>query len=106
MPTDHPMALLDRRRLIGCHVMLSHVTLHAGFRVPPHAHENEQFAAVLSGHVRFTVGEGERVVDVRAGGVLHLPPGVRHGAEAIETSVVLDVFSPPSERTGVDAAPA
>ena len=105
LPVDHPMPRIDRRRVIGSQAMLSHVTLHAGFVVPPHQHENEQFAVVLSGRMRFTLGppNAERVVDVGAGEALHLPPNERHGAEAIETSVVLDVFSPPSTTTGVDA---
>ena len=106
---DRPMALIDRRRIVGAHAMISHVTLHEGFTVEPHAHENEQFAVVLSGRVRFSLGEAgsaddpERVVELVGGQVLHLPPWARHGAEAVETSVILDVFSPPSEKTGVDA---
>jgi quercetin dioxygenase-like cupin family protein len=80
--------------------MISHVTLHAGCAVPSHAHQNEQFACVLSGVVRFTLADGERVLS--AGDVLHLPSWAPHAAEAIETAVVLDVFAPPSETTGVD----
>jgi quercetin dioxygenase-like cupin family protein len=86
--------------------MLSEMRLTKGFVVPTHAHENEQFACVLSGKMRFGVGADgtaeRRTVDVSAGGVLHLPPHLPHSAEALEDSVVLDVFSPPSEKTGVD----
>lgn len=105
MPVDRPMALIDRRRVMGEQAMISHVTLHEGFTVAPHAHANEQFAVVLSGRIRFTVGEAgsERTVEVVGGQVLELPAHVRHGAEALETTVILDVFSPPSEKTGVDA---
>ena len=105
LAVDQPMALIDRRRVMGAQAMISHVTLHAGFVVEPHAHANEQFAVVLSGRVRFTLGEegSQRDVEVVGGQVLQLPAHVRHGAEAIETSVILDVFSPPSEKTGVDA---
>lgn len=103
---DRPMALLERRRVIGQKAMLSHVRLERGCFVPTHAHENEQFACILSGRLRFGVGaEGSperRMVDVGAGEVMHLPPGVPHSAEALEDTVVLDIFSPPSERTGID----
>ena len=60
---------------------------------------------MLSGRVRFTLGEpgSERTVELVGGQVLLVPPNVRHGAEAIETSELLDVFSPPSDTTGVDA---
>jgi len=106
LDADHPMALIDRRRVVGRHCMISHVTLHAGFTVAPHRHANEQMACVLSGRIRFTVGdEGEeRTVELGPGEVLELPPDVRHGAEALETTVILDVFSPPSDATGVDTA--
>jgi quercetin dioxygenase-like cupin family protein len=102
---DHPMPRIDRRLLRGQHAMLSHVTLHRGFKVEPHAHPNEQFAVVLSGRIRFTLGEpaaSPHEVELVGGQVLQIPPNVRHGAEAIETTVILDVFSPPSAKTGVD----
>ena len=108
LPVDQPMDRIDRRRIIGEKMMISHVTLHEGFRVPTHSHANEQFALVMSGRVRFNVGDAARgdlrTVELTAGEVLHLPPHVPHDAEALETSVVLDLFSPPSEETGVDAA--
>ncbi len=103
MPSDSPMELLERRRIMGERAMLSHVTLQAGFSVPSHAHENEQFAVVLSGRMRFEIGgDAVKVVEVGSGEALHLPSMVPHAAEALETSVVLDVFSPPSEQTGID----
>ena len=43
--------------------------------------------------IEFFVGPGE---------VLHLPSNCPHSAEALEETVVLDIFSPPSERTGID----
>lgn len=106
LPADSPMALLARRRVLGEKAMLSHITLRKGFAVDSHAHENEQFSAVLSGCLRFTVGEpgspDHRTIDVRAGEVIHLPSNCPHSAEAIEDTVVLDIFSPPSQTTGID----
>ncbi len=106
LESDQPMPQIDRRRVIGTHAMLSHLVLGKGIVVPVHAHENEQFAIVLDGHVRFTLEDDHgatRTADVRAGEMLHLPPNVRHGATAVETSTVIDVFAPPSDNTGVDA---
>jgi quercetin dioxygenase-like cupin family protein len=103
---DRPMAMLERRRVIGENVMVSRVLLHEGCVVPTHAHENEQIACVLSGRLRFGLGATgspqRREVIVAAGEVLHLPANVPHSAEAIEETLVLDVFSPPSEKTGID----
>lgn len=106
LPQDFPMPLIARRRVIGSQVMLSQVQLTKGFKVATHAHENEQMAIVLSGEMRFGLGaEGSpqrRDVTVRAGEVVHLPSNVPHSAEALADSVLIDVFSPPSDKTGVD----
>ncbi|MEC9372891.1 MAG: cupin domain-containing protein [Planctomycetota bacterium] len=107
LTTDAPMPLLERQRIIGEQAMISRVTLRKGCRVPTHAHANEQFACILTGCLRFGIGEegssDRRDVDVRGGEVIHLPANVPHSAEALEDTVVLDVFSPPSEKTGIDA---
>lgn len=107
LPADAPMALLERRRVIGERAMISHVTLFAGCFVPTHRHANEQITCVISGRLRFQIGDGDdqETVVVSEGEVLHLPSGVSHSAEAEVETVVLDVFSPPSETTGIDGRP-
>ena len=103
LEVDRPMDLLSRRRIIGEKMMLSHIHLDAGCDVPAHRHENEQFACVLSGKIRFRLGDDGGHDETLVGGeVLWLPSGVLHSAQAIEDTVVLDVFSPPSETTGID----
>ncbi len=104
LPADRPMEKIERRRIIGENVMLSQVTLEAGFRVPSHRHDNEQIAVVLSGRIRFGVGEEGAVEEMQlvTGEALLLPANTPHSAHAIEKTVVLDIFSPPSETTGVD----
>ena len=103
---ERPMDRVRRRRVMGEKAMVARVVLDKGFEVPTHSHENEQIAVVLSGKVRFGIGpegseEYEELV-VQEGEVLHLPSMVPHSARALEDSVVLDVFSPPSEGTGID----
>lgn len=103
LPADNPMLGVTRQRVMGQHVAVARVTLDAGTVVPVHRHPNEQVSIIVSGHLRFTLGErGERIETLGPGEALHIPPGAPHGAEAIETCVVLDVFSPPAERTGLD----
>ncbi len=110
LPTDAPMDLVERRRIIGQHAMISHVRLKKGCYVPTHQHPNEQFAVVISGRIRFGIGEAdepgaiEDSVILEAGDVLEIPANAPHSAEALEDTLVLDVFSPPSETTGVDHA--
>jgi quercetin dioxygenase-like cupin family protein len=75
---------------------LARVMLKQGALVPRHEHENEQIVNVLEGRMRFVVGEGEERV-VAAGESLVFPANVPHEAEALEDSIVLDVFSPVRE---------
>ncbi|MCC6322490.1 MAG: cupin domain-containing protein [Phycisphaerales bacterium] len=106
LPVDHPRPLIDRRRIIGDNMMVSEVFLHKGFRLETHQHANEQFGVVLSGRIRFGLGaEGspERREATLAGGqVIRFPANFPHSAEALEDTLILDLFSPPSEGTGVD----
>lgn len=107
-PVDRPMALLERKRIIGEEAMISEVHLSKGCDVPMHSHVNEQMACIIRGALRFGIGATAtapaREVVVRAGEVMVLPSGVPHSAYAEEDTVVWDVFSPPSEKTGIDAA--
>ena len=103
---DRPMSLLERRRVIGQRMMISQVLLKKGCLVPTHAHENEQFCCVMRGRLRFVIGPpgnpANQDLVLETGDVLHLPSNVPHSAEAIEETLVLDLFSPPSEKTGID----
>ena len=74
--------------------------------MPTHSHENEQFAYVVRGKIRFGIGaesgsEHEEMV-LEGGEVLYLASNVPHSAVALEETLVLDIFSPPSETTGID----
>lgn len=108
LPIDRPMPLIDRQRIIGERMMVSRVLLHKGFRVERHRHENEQISIVLTGRVRFLLGEpgspGQYEEELVAGQTIVLPSNVPHGAHALEDSLLLDLFSPPSEKTGIDRA--
>jgi quercetin dioxygenase-like cupin family protein len=100
LPVDAPMALLERRRVIGEKSMVSHITLKKGFFLQSHSHENEQVSCVLSGKLKFGLKGGDAVIG--PGEVILLPSNLPHSAEALEDTVVLDIFSPPSAGTGID----
>ncbi|HEV8612573.1 MAG TPA: cupin domain-containing protein [Gemmatimonadales bacterium] len=98
LPRERVTDLLDRRLICGDRMMLAHVYLKKGCIVPKHSHENEQLTYVLEGCLRFWIGEDQqKVVDVHAGEVLHLPSLVPHKAEALEETLDVDVFSPPRQ---------
>lgn len=88
---------LRRRMVWGHEVMLARVELKKGAVVPVHRHVHEQWSCVQQGLLRLVAGEEERVYDVRPGEMLYLPSNAPHAAEALEDTVVLDVFSPPRE---------
>ena len=94
--------LITRRLIYSERMMLAHVYLKQGAIVPAHDHHNEQFTYILSGCLRFWLGEhadapGDTYTDVRAGEVLVIPSNVRHRAEALEDTLDVDVFDPPRQ---------
>jgi quercetin dioxygenase-like cupin family protein len=93
---DEPIEALGsgigRRMLNGEAMTLAQITLAAGAEVPLHEHPNEQIATVLSGRLRFLVGDEE--FEVGAGESVLIPGGVPHRVDALEDSVVLDAFAP------------
>lgn len=89
---------LSRRLISTDRMMLAQVFLEKGAVVPRHSHENEQLTYILEGTLRFWLGEDEsETVDVAAGEVLHIPSWVPHKAEAIETTLDIDIFNPPRQ---------
>ncbi len=98
--TDLPEEALKggiTRRLISAeHMMIAQVFLKKGDDVPRHSHHNEQISYVVTGRLRFLVGEnGEHEIVVGAGEVLVIPPDLPHAATALEDTLDVDVFSPP-----------
>jgi quercetin dioxygenase-like cupin family protein len=94
--------LIGRRLIYTEKQMLAHVYLKQGAIVPAHDHINEQLTYIISGALRFWIGEhadnpGETYVDVRAGEVLVIPSSVRHRAEALEDTLDVDIFNPPRQ---------
>jgi unsaturated pyranuronate lyase len=75
-------------------VMTNFVSFEPRAPTPMHHHVEQQIAIVLSGELRFTVGNESRVM--HAGDCVVIPPNVSHGGVAgPEGCRVLDVFTPP-----------
>jgi quercetin dioxygenase-like cupin family protein len=87
--------LVTRQVLHGDSMTLARLELKAGAFVPLHNHANEQISMIMSGALRFELGDQE--VIVRAGEMLRIPGGVPHSALALEDSVAVDLFSPVRE---------
>ena len=84
---------LVSRRVIHCEKMtLALIHLRKGAVVPLHHHPHEQSSLVQSGRILFVVAGEEAML--QAGDMIVTPPGAPHTVEALEESIVLDVFSP------------
>lgn len=81
------------RRVEGDQVTLAIVELDPNAVVPEHQHPAEQNGMVITGQMRFRVGDEERVLG--PGGTWRILGGVPHTATAgPDGAVVIDVFSP------------
>jgi quercetin dioxygenase-like cupin family protein len=91
-----------RQVIHGQKMTVARIHLAKGCVVPEHSHEHEQISMVMEGTLKFLI-EG-REVTLGAGDVLHIPSRAPHRVEALEDSLVTDVFSPVRDdwRTGDD----
>lgn len=82
---------------------VARVFLKKGCLVPEHSHPNEQVSMIEQGALRF-IFPGETLV-LKAGEVVRIPANLPHGAEALEDSVGVELFSPPRQDwiSGTDA---
>ncbi len=76
----------------GDHSMMCEFRLRQGAVIPAQQHPNEQTGYCVSGSVRFFGDEGETIVE--PGCSWSFKGGVAHGAEALEDSIVIEVFAP------------
>lgn len=87
--------LLMRQAIHADHLTIARLSLRKGAMVPPHSHVHEQASLVEQGALKFVVEGREQVV--RAGQTLVLAPHETHAVEALEDTLVMDVFSPARE---------
>jgi quercetin dioxygenase-like cupin family protein len=87
--------LAGRKALHGTAITVAHFRFDKGNQVALHHHANDQVTIVEKGAVRMVVG-GEEFV-LKAGEMVHVPPDVPHGNEALENTVILELFSPVRE---------
>ena len=79
----------------GEKTLMGQFKIAKGSAIPAHSHPHEQTGYLVSGKVRFNA-DGE-TMDAEPGDSWCLPGGVEHSAEALEDSIVIEVFSPVRE---------
>lgn len=85
---------VDRKGFTGEGATVALHRLMPGHEPKPHSHPHEQIAYIMSGTIRFFVGEEQHLVG--PGGLLVIPPNVVHWGEVVgdEPVMNLDVFTP------------
>lgn len=85
------------RRVLSCgeHLMIVQFTIQPGAEVPAHTHPHEQVGHIVSGRMRFRIGDEER--EIGPGDGYAVPGGVVHGATGITEVVAVDSFHPVRE---------
>ena len=66
-----------------------------GSVIPPHSHPHEQTGFMVSGKLRFKVED--EVISVETGDSWCIPGDAEHSVDALDDSVVIEVFSPVRE---------
>ena len=92
-----------RKVFSGDGATLAWTTLEPGHQPNPHSHPHEQIVYIVSGQVRFVVGDEEALIG--PGDMLVVPPNVEHWAETVgdEPVVDLSIFSPRRDEYAAEA---
>ena len=84
---------IERKTLAhGERTLMTEFRLRQGAVLPRHAHRHEQTGYLVSGLIRLSIGTEEYAAE--AGDSWCIPGGVEHGADILEDSVAVEVFSP------------
>jgi quercetin dioxygenase-like cupin family protein len=93
METVNPM--MQRQIITGELMTVAKIYFKDGFLVPMHSHHNEQITQVISGLLRFRIGEdGEQTIDVGPGQTIVIPANVPHEALVVGDVVEMDMWAP------------
>jgi quercetin dioxygenase-like cupin family protein len=87
---------IERKTLVhGQNTLMTEFRLRKGSVLPRHSHPHEQTGYLVKGLLRLRIGTSE--YDAVPGDSWCIPAGVEHGADVIEESVAIEVFSPVRE---------
>ncbi len=91
-----PLEGVRLRTLVhGQKMSLVEFYIKKGTKVPIHSHPHEQAGYLVSGRLLFIIEEKGH--EAEPGSSWYVPSNVKHGAEALEDTIIIEVFSPPRE---------
>jgi quercetin dioxygenase-like cupin family protein len=76
----------------GERTLMTEFILGQGSTLPLHSHPYEQTGYLVRGRIRLRIGEMEQ--DTQPGDSWCIPVNVEHGAQILEDSIAVEVFSP------------
>lgn len=84
---------IEQKTLVyGEKMLMTEFLLSKGRTLPRHAHSHEQSGYLVKGRIRLMIGSEE--YDVRPGDSWSIPGSTEHGAQILEDSIAIEVFSP------------
>jgi quercetin dioxygenase-like cupin family protein len=84
---------IERKTLVyGAKTLMTEFRLRQGAVLSRHSHPHEQTGYLVKGRIRLSIGAEQ--YEAQAGGSWCIPGGVEHGADILEDSVAVEVFSP------------
>ena len=89
------MGIEQKTLVYGEKTLMTEFLLKKGNNLPRHTHPHEQTGYLVKGKIRLPIGAEE--FEAQPGDSWCIPGGVEHGAEVIEDSVAIEVFSPVRE---------
>ena len=89
------MGIEQKTLVYGEKTLMTEFLLKKGNNLPRHTHPHEQTGYLVKGKIRLSIGAQE--FEAQPGDSWCIPGGVEHGAEVIEDSVAIEVFSPVRE---------
>lgn len=98
IPIQEVAPSMHRKIVTGEKIMIARMKFKDGFVVPKHSHHNEQITQVISGTIRFWLGDDlSQIIDLGPGDVLVIPAFHPHKAEMIGQVEAMDTWSPPRQ---------
>ncbi|MGO8694886.1 MAG: cupin domain-containing protein [Rectinemataceae bacterium] len=76
----------------GESVLMTQFSMEAGAKLPDHSHPNEQIGYLVTGCIRFHIGDSSR--ELGSGCSWCVPSGIAHSVDILEDSVAIEIFSP------------
>jgi len=91
-PVEKPTGIFRRTLSYNKETMLCHFEMKKGAQIPLHNHFHVQNGFCIAGKIRFITQKGDFIV--KAGDSYIFNSNETHGADILEDSVAIEVFSP------------